>query len=281
MHACVKPSSKPTLLNICSGKIYTNGRYFVGLARNFILYPSSVQNVLFANDADADAPAIAIRVTGEGDSGGGTLRIDISFQYVMIPSELDALFRDVEQNYQSRISDEARDVLAATAQRFELNEYFTRRPAVRQAFLQEITAPLRLLHVAPIDLQVRRIVLSSNVEQSILNKAVSRQEVLRSTQTNQRLDLEAQQNVVRGSGTETIRSVNARFAAQATILVQSAQANATAVSVGASAFAAQRLQNGTGFTTEELLYYRWLQDVVKTAPADSSITTQLNPTALL
>lgn len=253
----------------------------MGLARNFIKYPSVVQNVLFANDANADAPAIAIRVTGEGDSGGGTLRIDVSFQYLMVPSELDALFRDVEQNFQSRISDEARDVLAATAQRFELNDYFTQRPAVRTAFLQEIAAPLRSLHVLPIDLQVRRIVLSDNVEQSILNKAVSRQDVLLSEQTNQRLDLEAQQNIVRGSGTEAIRSRNAAFAAQAAILVQGAQANATAISVGASAFAASRLQNGTGFSTQELLYYRWLQDVVKQAPEQSSITTQLNPTALL
>lgn len=261
--------------------MYTNGRYFVGLARNFIKYPSSVQNVLFSNDADADAPAIAIRVTGEGDSGGGTLRIDISFQYLMVPSELDALFRDVEQNFQTRISDEARDLLAATAQQFELNDYFTKRPAVRQAFLREITGPLRLLHVVPTDLQVRRIVLSANVEQSILNKAVSRQDVLRSEQTNQRLDLEAQQNVVRGSGTEAIRSRNAQFTAQAAILVQGAQANATAISVGASAFASSRLQNGTGFTTQELLYYRWLQDVVRTAPASSSISTQLNPTVVL
>jgi hypothetical protein len=263
------------------GKIYTNGRYWVGLARNFIKYPSNQQNVLFSNDADADAPAIAIRVSGEGDSGGGTLRIDISFQYLMVPAELDALFRDVEQNYQSRISDEARDILAATAQRFELNDYFIKRPAVRAAFLEEITAPLRILHVVPVDLQVRRIVLSANVEQSILNKAVSRQQVLRSEQTNQRLDLEAQQNVVRGSGTEAIRSRNAQFAARAAILVQSAQANATAINVGASAFAASRLQNGTGFDTQELLYYRWLQDVVRTAPAQSSITSQMNPTAVL
>lgn len=276
--ACPAPATLPPHRR---KRLYTTGRYHVGLARSFFLYPTNYQNVEFSNSADADAPGISIRVTGESGSGGGTLRIDVSFQYLLDLPHLISLYKSLELNFQSRIVDEARDVLAATAQNFATTDYFQRRDDIREAFLQGIRGPLLRLHVVPVDLQLRRIVLSEDVEESILNKAVSRQQVLRSEFTNRRLDLEAQQNVAYGQGNETVRTVRASLTAQAKITVNGANARATAIDVGATAFAANALQQGTNFTTNELLYYRWLQDIVAATGRESSIVAQLEPTALL
>lgn len=45
---------------ISAGKVYTSGRFFVGLARSFIVFPRTRRNILFASSGGSDVSSIQL-----------------------------------------------------------------------------------------------------------------------------------------------------------------------------------------------------------------------------
>jgi len=77
-------------------RAYESGRYFLGLARNFIRFDRRHQNIEFSSSADADGAGLVVK-TEIGDSV-----LEVSLQYTLMMDKLPFIYDTYELQYHSR-----------------------------------------------------------------------------------------------------------------------------------------------------------------------------------
>lgn len=77
--------------------MYRNGRYFLGLAKGFLRFPTTYQDIEFSRDPEeSDAPPLTTR------NSEGQLVIEASLQYRLDLDKLIDIYRKYELNYHDR-----------------------------------------------------------------------------------------------------------------------------------------------------------------------------------
>jgi len=127
-------------------KVYAGGTHFVGLAKNFVKFPSiaiatSLEDLSVytaSSELDAGTPAV----------------LDVNFQYLLVQDELIDLYEATNINYRPYIRNIAIDKVKNIAPKFTADEYLEDRITVEQEMREELKMELRNVHVDVIDMQL-------------------------------------------------------------------------------------------------------------------------------
>jgi len=249
---------------ISTDKIYTSGRYFLGLTNNFLTYPTTLQSVQFS-DSGGDGPALSA-ITKEGQS----IILEVSFQFRVRVASIGLLYRKYVQNYKSRYINVAESLLKnVVSGRYSASDYFTNRRAIADVMHSALNAELYTNHYSAVEhFQLRKFSFKASTttgvaaaDTSILTKLIKEQNV-QTAAVNQNSTLVRKQTaVIQSQAANDVTVINAQAASASKIIVQEAYAQGIGISLNATAQAYKILKERLGYSSPELLYHLFLENV--------------------
>lgn len=114
-------------------RVYTNGRYFWGLARSPVTFPADYQRVDLTG-----AEALTVFT-----DGGQSVSINFVFWYRIDPTQLSQLYEAFGTSYHDRIVGIAKAELRNAAPQFTLSQYLNNRANVSLGYFTRLATQLR------------------------------------------------------------------------------------------------------------------------------------------
>jgi hypothetical protein len=242
-------------------RIYTGGRYFLGLGKSFLVYPTVKQNVYFGSQVSLtfgapDASPIIVRVPQ------GQVTLEASLQYSLnASSSLIGLYRNFQMDYHRSLVTLASSTVQTALQQLDVNDFFTNRSLVQELATTALTTAFSSQFAIFQSFQLRKTTLPSSNEAQIVQKILSgvRQTTANIVQTQQQVD--AQTTVIVGQIEQEITVYVANKTTEANVITNTAEADATSIRLASESGAYGAFQQVLGFNNSELLrylYYRHL-----------------------
>jgi len=251
--------------SISTSPIYTSGRYFLGLTNSFLTYPTTLQSIEFSDTTPGAAAGSLSASTKEGQS----IVLELSFQYRLRVGSLGALYRKYLQNYASRYVSVAESLLKNQAVLFSSTDYFERRREIAEVMHSALNTELYTNHYAAVEhFQLRQFSFkpqasgaASTADSSILTKLIKEQSVQTASINQNSTLVRASTSVITSQATQQVVVINAQAASQSKIIVQEANARGISISLNATAQAYRLLKERLGYSSPELLYHLFLENV--------------------
>ena len=208
--------------------VYSSGRYMIGPFQHFIAYPANLITVEFSNGSGATSTPLQSR-TGEGLS----LALHVSFQYKIIKDKIPDLYNLANINYQSTIIRMSRDVIMKVGGMYNAESYWKEREKISNYMHEILTKELKGAYVSCEGLQLLRIDLPKNYEDSIVATQVEVQKTnMRKFEQEAEL-IRQKANVLVSEATQKIQITDATAYAESTKLKQFAIAQTNENSINA------------------------------------------------
>lgn len=246
--------------------LYENGRWFLGPAHSFIVFPRTTRSILMRN-AEADSGVISDQQFSSltaRTSDGLAVEMELSYQYRLEASaeSLGSLYRDFGLDYEVAYIRESRDVLRTSASRFSAFEYFYNRSSVASAMQQELTDALSTWHANVEAFQLLTYQLPAAFSRSIEDMEVARQEVEMTQLQLSVASIDATTRLLSSKYQAERRLLTALTAANATLLAGAAQSEAVALQLEAEAASLLQARDALRIEDDnELLAATWLLGV--------------------
>lgn len=237
---------------ITADRVYTSGRYFLGLGRAFLEFPMNFQVIEYSTAADADEPPLIAR------SIKGQIVIECSLQYTLQLDRLVTVYRNYELQYHEKFVKIAQNAIKNKASEFDPDQFYQQRILVGQEMEREVRTALLRENAIVHDFQLRKVELPQQNEQKIIDKIVAVQKVKTAGHVQDQERIKGQTTVVTALETQKIQIFQANQTRAATIITQTAAAQGKAVQLGSQSKAYAVLQQGLGLSVAELLRYIWL-----------------------
>lgn len=250
---------------LAADKPYTAGRHAIGILYNFIKYPSTLQTVEFTDNPltdmdgdyiEADGPAITAAT-----SGGQTVRLEISFQYRLMLTQLEPLYRKYEKNYHTRFVTTSSTAIREISTRYETIDYFTDREAIAKVMHAAINVRLQEYYAVVVHFQLRRIDVPTLTERTILEKLTKAQGVFEAQNVQVSTLVRAGTGLSVSTFTEQAKLEVALAQKEAAIIGNKAQANSISISINATTQAYKMLKEELELDNEQLIQYLYLEQV--------------------
>ena len=126
-------SQRKSTGEVDTSQVYTAGRHFTSLDYTFRVFPRDAHLVEFDNLGIFATPAAG----QEAGRSSFELRIDVSFQYFLRPSELAILHSDYELQYRQTIINAAESTIKGVNV-FTADQYFKNRTLVEEEMLRRL-----------------------------------------------------------------------------------------------------------------------------------------------
>jgi regulator of protease activity HflC (stomatin/prohibitin superfamily) len=241
--------------------IYTSGRYFLGLGKQFVQYPATLQTIEFSNYGGNAPPLSAGTVDVRG--GGATMLLEVSLQYRLALGQLGQLYTSYAQNYKSKLVSTAESTIKNVAsERFSVNDYFTIREEVAEVFHAAVNLAYKSDYASCELFQLRNTDPPTQTENSIINTLVTQEQQSTARQIklsdlvrNDTANLAVQTDI-------TIQNeINARAQAQSKIIIETARAEAVAIKLDAYGQAYSYMRDQLNFTSDGLLTHFFYENL--------------------
>jgi len=243
--------------SVQSDKVYTSGRYFVGVGNNFIVYPTTLQTISFSDADGADAPPLRAST-----SEGQTITLEVSLQYRLVISNLTLLYRKYESSYQSKYVTVAEAAMKNTvSQRYSTQDYFSQRAGIGDVMHTALNAVFINEYAVVEHFQLREITAIAATDASIVGNQVADQNtqtVIYGAQANN--TLLAIDAVLAGAQLQ-VNVINADAASLSRILVAQAQADAIRLVTETQAEQYGRLKQSLNYTSTDLLTHLFIENM--------------------
>lgn len=239
---------------INSKDIYTGGRHWVGLFDSFISFPGGYQTVEFSDSPSTDNDPLSTRT-----KDGVSLGMSLSFQYQLIKKELPALYDQSNTNYESTLTSIARDTVLQTASSYEAKIFWTDRETVTNAMLENLDLALQKAHANCIGLQLLRVTIPENLEESIVSTQVEKQKSTTSIYEREAELIRQEIDISNSECDQNITTITAAAEAEAYYLVQVAEATATKKTLDIQAEIYGTTKSVLGFLDSEFIQYLYLR----------------------
>lgn len=201
--------------------VYSSGRYIIGPIKHFIIYPANLITVEFSNNQFAVSSPLQTR-TKEGLS----LALHVSFQYQIMKEKIPDLYNLANINYQSTIIRMSRDVIMKVGGVYNAESYWLEREKISVYMKEILTNELKAVFVECMGLQILRIDLPQNYEDSIVATQVEVQKTnMRKFEQEAEL-IRQNANVLVSEAQQRIKVIDATANAESTKLKQFALAQA-------------------------------------------------------
>ncbi|KAA0151695.1 hypothetical protein FNF27_02493 [Cafeteria roenbergensis] len=243
--------------SIDSTRVYLGGRYFLGLARSFYVFPTTYQTIEFSRNADADSAALVAQTPD------GAVTFDVSLQYQLDLTKLVEVYRAFELNYHDRFVRIAQAALQnAAVSVSDVSLFYTSRVQIQNdLLLPAVRAALGEQHALVQDLQLRRVTLPSKTEQEVVAKLVRKQEEVTAIKRQQQATIASRTDVLVADVRKDIELYQSNRTAEARILLETATAEAVALTLDQQSVSFNSLRNGVGLSGADVVRLRFLDEI--------------------
>eukprot|EP00696_Hemimastix_kukwesjijk_P004978 gnl/Hemi2/16351_TR5443_c0_g1_i1.p1 gnl/Hemi2/16351_TR5443_c0_g1~~gnl/Hemi2/16351_TR5443_c0_g1_i1.p1 ORF type:complete len:285 (-),score=79.97 gnl/Hemi2/16351_TR5443_c0_g1_i1:395-1249(-) len=155
-----------------SEDVYEAGRHMIGFTSRFVSFPMTLVTIEFSHKKSANAEPLDTR-TQEGLE----LKLEISFQYKLIKSEIPTLFRDFFKQYEPIYVNIARESILQSASLYYATDWFVKRKTITDQMLHTLNAELKEVHAEAVHIQLMSIDLPNSWEHAIEQTLVEQQNV--------------------------------------------------------------------------------------------------------
>jgi len=256
------------LKEIEEGKVYNNGRYFLGLGVSFIKYPTSMQIMTYSGSYGEHAALKAWSQEGQ------LITLDLNFYYRLDRDNIINLYKRYEDNWYTRFSQVAVRTIKAVAILYTADDFFTMRKAIGVQMKRDLRARLKLEFATVEIFNLNSIGIPTDFENKIVSKVVQTQ--LAKTAENEKITaiLRAQISVIEGSGSAIVNYTIAKANADASRTIEYARSDGLARLRSQEATSYSALQSALGLNGTELLQFRWAEIAGKLQDTLSTLTTR-------
>jgi len=253
--------------SVQSDRVYTSGRYFIGVGNQFILYPTTLQTIAYSEDPGADA--ISLRAS---TSEGQTITLEVSLQYRLVISNLTLLYRKYERSYGSKYVTVAEAAMKNTvSQRYSTQDYFSLREGIAEVMHTALNAAFINEYAVVEHFQLRTVTAIAATDTSIVGNQVADQNtqtVIYGAQANNTL---LTINATLASAQLIVNVINANAASEARIVVAQANADAIRLVAETQAQSYAQLKEALNYTSSDLLTHLFI-DYVRQVSGSTQIT---------
>lgn len=248
-----------------AARVYTSGRYFLGLGRSFIIYPRTIQNIAFAYGGDS-AP-LDIRLSS------GSVSVEMSLQFSLKYEELYELYRDYGTNYRSRFIYSASSAInnGLTAA-FNVTDFYRNRAGVKSVALTVLRNAFAAQHADVLDVQIKSISLKVENENQIIAKLVSLQEQETALNLKAKNAIDTDALVLVGQINQEIELLETNQTQIAAVLTETSNAQAKQIRMNAASKAYKSFNTILGFNNTDLMKFLKIKQI-KNAPARATLLT--------
>lgn len=240
---------------IQTSRVYTAGRWHVGLGNSFLKFPLTYQTIRFSNVVGSDGAALSVN--------SALATIECTFHYTLNTSMLIQTYRSFSKSYHTRYVKIAKDIIqsATDSTRFNSSQFYTSRRLISSTLLTALTSGLRGSGAIVHDFQLNRVFLPATTQNSIVTNIVQRQTGESTTLNGTIRLIQAESAVIQGEQQQLIQFFIANTTRDASVITQSAAANVTAILLTADSMALNSLKTTIGFSNAEMLQYVWLRNL--------------------
>eukprot|EP00753_Platysulcus_tardus_P014083 PLAT4028.1.p2 GENE.PLAT4028.1~~PLAT4028.1.p2 ORF type:complete len:329 (-),score=141.77 PLAT4028.1:135-1061(-) len=237
-------------------RVYTSGRWLLGLGRGFVVFPRTLQLIEFSDSGDtADAPAL------RAQSGRTRITVECSLQYQLRPQDLVLLWQKHEQRYHDKLVKIAQSALKVVASEFNSTLFYTQRRTIAAAMLEEVRARLAPEFVDVRFFQLRKVTLPESVDTSVLEKLVREENTNTANNQQQTGLIEAESAVILSQAQANITELTNEKQSEANVVLNEAIAEARKIRLDSESFALTALKDGLGWSNSQLLRFFWLKSL--------------------
>lgn len=248
--------------SINADQVFTSGRYFLGLGKAFLKFPRNFINIEYGSSATADEPALIMERT--------QVTIECSLQYTLSLEDLTTIYSNNNLQYHDKMVKEATNAIKNVAADYEPNVFYEQREFVAQQMHDAAKLALATQHGELRDFQLRKVTLKAQNEEDVIRKIVTAESQRTAINVQAQNKVTAATTVIVGEQDRLISIFQANKTKEATILTETAEANAKTVRLDSQTSVFSTLKQQIGFSQEELLQYLWLKRV-KSLPTSSRL----------
>lgn len=239
---------------------HASGRHFIWLRHAFIKFPRRLVNLEFSDfGSEANGPPISARTGPDLDdkeSGGQPIALSVSFQYRIEQRDVPRIYQTFGEQHESSYLRFAKQAITNEAQKFTPKAFWLQRAEVERLMLRAVNDTLSEQGYAQVgDLQLLRVDFNSNYEDTITNIQLQEQlKVTKSYQLNVTRVLK-EVDILSSQTDAAIAKINAQAAREASIIVNSAAAQAIKLEQTTKAFWYAQLKETLGWTNDDFIKY--------------------------
>mmetsp|Transcript_18561 Transcript_18561/g.37181 ORF Transcript_18561/g.37181 Transcript_18561/m.37181 type:complete len:314 (+) Transcript_18561:115-1056(+) len=227
-------------------RVYTGGRYFLGLGKEFVIYPTtSITIELF------DIPAAT--------KDKQTVYLDLAIQYRLKPESLVDLYAERQQAYDSFYRREVEeDVKEVTVLWDTIPDFYVRRVEIASDMEAKVNAMLSANGAELLGFQLRSIGLLAATENKIIETLVSEQEELTETIIQQTTVVRAEKEEYATQAAAEVQVINSEANAQGIAIKATSEAKSFKLVTDAQSDTLKNIETGLDFNDPgKLLSYMW------------------------
>jgi len=240
-------------------KVYTSGRFRIGIGHSFVSYPRNIQTIEFAKGTNSDAPRL-----GVWSKDGQNIEIACSFMYTLVPERTIDIYRKFgasvdSEPWKALYIQAAQSVIKSTTTQFYTEEFFRNRTDIGELIFSQLRAKMWENFGQLRYFQLRTISIPYNFEASVTKKLTAKQAVKRSVYENDaRIVRKGIDQVIR-EAQATANYLQLQATATGTLLQQEAEARGKQLKVLGQAEAYESLKESMGMTNSDLLYFKYMR----------------------
>jgi len=256
-----------------SGELYTEGRYFLGLGKQFIIFPRTFQTIDYKASEQSSVP---IR-----SRDGLVITVDYSFQYSLTTNGKDllALYMRWKSDYENSFGKISRNLVRDVAANYDAFDFFFNRSLI----IADITASMSDYFIdigASINnFQLLDLELPTDFFNAIQLTEVTRTKISEATVQQQNTLIQAETDLLAAQKQAEVIVTQAQARADSVLIQKQQEALLRKSQIEQELIALQSLKTQLNFTTDELLNYL-LIDALAQTPAKVTFSVSKPQTSL-
>jgi len=228
--------------------VYPQGRWFIGVNRQFIMFPTTVTTLYFS-DSNADDNVQDLSVITCRDMDGKQIKLDITVQYRLKPENVGNLYQSYSTLYQDVFISSLRGALTQSTNTLSISQAWSNYTNVTQILRQACVDALSSHWAECWGLQLWRITLSDGYEQALVQTQTVKQKVRTERAKTVAAITRAQTQVILADYTKNVTIVQANSTAQQLIIHKMAISQADANLITAQSTAITVVQDIVRFNS--------------------------------
>jgi len=248
--------------------VFLGGRYCIWVPHAFITFPRHLVNLEFSDYGDRNPiPARTGPDVGDEESGGQPVALSVSFQYQLSRDKIPSVYRHFATAYEVSFLRFAQQAITNEAQNWTPRQFWQSRRLIEMALEKSVNMSLWVHANTTIShLQLLKVDFSDEYERTITQ--IQLQEQLKVTKTyNYSVNQVLKEVDVLASETQArIRLINAEAARTASVLVNSASAEALRMEQDAKAHWYRELKKALNWTSADFLKYVKIKSLAAQQP---------------
>lgn len=225
-----------------TSKVYPQGRHFIGVNRQFIMFPMYL-NTIFFSDEQPEKNVQQLSVLRSRDIDGKQIQLDITVQYRLKPENVGTIYKAYTVLYEDIYIAELRGALQQATNSFAISEAwenYTNVSLILKSACVDALAP----HYAECwGLQLWGIRLSSRYEDALVRTQIRKQAQRTEEARKIAAETRAKTQVILAEYKKNVTIIQSGGAAQQLIIQQQAISQAKANLIAAQSVALELVQN--------------------------------------